>query len=261
MKNKAFRGMLAGMMILFAACGQTDNTSSVELHIFAAASMTETMDQVIEHYQAEVPGVTVIPTYDSSGTLLTQIQEGAECDLFLPAAEKQMDALETEGALLAGSRLDLLENKVVLAVPDGNPKGIKSLGQLAALLQTGEVMLAVGSSDVPAGQYAQKIFAWYGINEAGIAANLTYGSNVKEVTTQLREAAADCGIIYATDAYSAALETVDSASAEMCGQVVYPAAVLASTEYPAEAQAFLDYLTGEAAGETFASAGFIPLTR
>ena len=75
-KNKAFRGMLAGMMILFAACGQTDNTSSVELHIFTAASMTETMDQVIEHYQAEVPGVTVIPTYDSSGTLLTQIQEG-----------------------------------------------------------------------------------------------------------------------------------------------------------------------------------------
>lgn len=203
--------------------------------------------------------MTVIPTYDSSGTLLTQIQEGAECDLFLSAAPKQMNTLEEAGALLADSRLDLLENKVVLAVPEGNPAGIESFDRLAALLQNGETMLAVGNSDVPVGQYTQKIFAWYGIDEAQIASKLTYGSNVKEVTTQVGEAAADCGIIYATDAFSAGLESVDSATAEMCGQVIYPAAVLASSPHPEEAQAFLQYLTGERAGEIFASVGFTPL--
>ena len=219
--------------------------------------MTETMDKAIEAYREEAPDVQIIPTYDSSGTLLTQ---GAECDLFLSAAPKQMNALEEAGALLAGSRLDLLENKVVLAVPDGNPKGIESFDQLADLLQSGEVMLAIGNSDVPVGQYTQKIFEWYGIDEAGIASRLTYGSNVKEVTTQVREAAADCGIIYATDAFSAGLAAVDSATSEMCGQVIYPAAVLAASGRQTEAQAFLDYLTGESAGEIFASVGFTPLT-
>lgn len=275
---------LAAMLCLFTACGSQSGADTgsgsadtggapaenagepvasaepAELHIFAAASMTETMDQVIEAYREQAPNVQIIPTYDSSGTLLTQIQEGAECDLFLSAAPRQMNTLEEAGALLEGSRLDLLENKVVLAVPDGNPKGIESFDQLAGLLQSGEVMLAIGNSDVPVGQYTQKIFAWYGIDEAGIAARLTYGSNVKEVTTQVREAAADCGIIYATDAFSAGLAAVDSAASEMCGQVIYPAAVLAASGHQAEAQAFLDYLTGESAGEIFASVGFTPLT-
>lgn len=269
MKKACFLFVLTAALCLLTACGSQGNAEAnaadsakeaVELHIFAAASMTETMDEVIEAYREEAPGVTVIPTYDSSGTLLTQIQEGAECDLFLSAAPKQMNTLEEEGALLADSRLDLLENKVVLAVPEGNPAGIESFDYLAALLQSGEVTLAVGNSDVPVGQYTQKIFAWYGIGEAGIAEKLTYGSNVKEVATQVREDAADCGIIYATDAFSAGLEAVDSATAEMCGQVIYPAAVLAESAHPEEAQAFLQYLTGERAGEIFASVGFTPLS-
>lgn len=263
------------MLLGLTACGDTktsgiqeteegagepqESTEAVELYVFAAASLTETLDEIIEDYKSVVPNVTITPTYDSSGTLLDQIQAGAECDLFLSAGASQMDTLEEDGGVLEGSRLDLLENKVALAVPEGNPKGIESFDQLAELLKSGDVTLAIGNSDVPVGQYTQKIFSYYGLNEADISSCLTYGSNVKEVTTQVSEGAVDCGIIYATDAFSAGLTTVDGATAEMCGQVIYPAAVVASSQHPDEAQAFLDYLTTDDAGAVFESVGFTPL--
>ena len=237
-------------------------TESVELYVFAAASMTETMDEIIENYKTEAPNVTIIPTYDSSGTLLTQIQEGADCDLFISAAQTQMNTLDESGGLLEGSRVDLLENKVALTVPDGNPKGIESFDQLAELLKAGDVMLAMGNSDVPVGQYTQKIFDYYGLDEAAMAGAgvLTYGSNVKEVTTQVSEATVDCGIIYGTDTASANLTVVDTATAEMCGQVIYPAAVLADSAHASEAQAFLDYLRTTACSQVFEGVGFAPLS-
>ena len=236
-----------------------ESTEAVELYVFSAASLTETLDEIIENYKTVAPNVTITPTYDSSGTLLDQIQAGAECDLFLSAGASQMDTLEEDGGVLEGSRLDLLENKVALAVPEGNPQGIESFDQLSELLKSGDVTLAIGNSDVPVGQYTQKIFTYYGLNEADISSCLTYGSNVKEVTTQVSEGAVDCGIIYATDAFSAGLTTVDGATAEMCGQVIYPAAVAASSQHPDEAQAFLDYLTTADAGAVFESVGFTPL--
>ena len=248
-----------------------ENTEPVEIAVFAAASMQESLDEAIALYQAANPHVTVVPTYDSSGTLLKQIQAGAACDLFISAAPKQMNALD--GALkgdseknpdgmdciVAGSRLNLLENKVTLAVPEGNPAGMESFDQLAELLKSGEVMLAMGNSDVPVGQYTLKIFNYYGIDEAAVSGKLTYGSNVKEVTTQVMEGAVDCGVIYATDAFSAGLTVVDSATAEMCGQVIYPAAVLNVGEQPEAAQAFLDYLTTPDALACFEAVGFSPM--
>ena len=246
-----------------------DDAEPITLVVFAAASMTETLTEIAENYKAVAPNVTLSFNFDSSGKLLTQIEEGALCDLFISAAPKQMNALDGslkddagknpngQDMLLEGSRLNLLENKVTLAVPEGNPKGIESFDQLVGLLQNGEVMLAIGNSDVPVGQYTQKIFAFYGIDEAAITDQLTYGNNVKEVTTQVTEAAADCGIIYATDAFSAGLTTVDSATAEMCGQVIYPAAVLKDGQTEA-AQAFLDYLQTEEAMAVFESVGFSP---
>ena len=173
-------------------------------------------------------------------------------------ADKNPDGLDE---LLEGTRIDLLENKVVLAVPEGNPKNIDSFDKLADRLGAGEVFLAIGNSDVPVGQYTRKIFVHYGLDEQSLAdaGVLTYGSNVKEVTTQVIEGAVDCGIIYATDAYSAGLESVDEATADMCGQVIYPAAVLRNSAHPDEAKAFLDYLTGEDAGRVFESVGFTPL--
>ena len=243
----------------------------VEITVFAAASMQESLNAAIEQYKAVDPEVTVVTTYDSSGTLLTQIKEGASCDLFISAAPKQMNALDgslkddaeknPDGLdyIVEGSRIDLLENKVTLAVPEGNPAGIESFDQLAELLKNGNVTLAIGNSDVPVGQYTQKIFAYYEIDEAAIASKLSYGSNVKEVTTQVSEGSVDCGIIYGTDAFSAGLTVVDSATAEMCGQVIYPAAVLNCGEQPEAAQAFLDYLCTADALARFEGVGFSPL--
>ena len=241
----------------------------VELIVFAAASMTETLTEIAELYKTAAPEVTVTYNFDSSGKLLTQIKEGADCDLFISAAPTQMNAMDgsligdTEknpdglDLIVIDSRVNLLENKVTLAVPEGNPKGIESFDQLAELLKGGDVMLAIGNSDVPVGQYTLKIFNYYGIDETAVADKLTYGNNVKEVTSQVSEAAADCGIIYATDAYSAGLTVADSATAEMCGQVIYPAAVLKGDKEDAT-RAFLAYLQTDAAMAVFESVGFSP---
>ena len=241
----------------------------VELIVFAAASMTETLTEIAELYKTAAPEVTITYNFDSSGKLLTQIKEGADCDLFISAAPTQMNALDgsligdTEknpdglDLIVIDSRVNLLENKVTLAVPEGNPKGIESFDQLAELLKGGDVMLAIGNSDVPVGQYTLKIFNYYGIDETAVADKLTYGNNVKEVTSQVSEAAADCGIIYATDAYSAGLTVADSATAEMCGQVIYPAAVLKGDKEDAT-RAFLAYLQTDAAMAVFESVGFSP---
>ena len=249
---------------------QAEQAEPVELIVFAAASMTETLTEIAELYKTAAPEVTITYNFDSSGKLLTQIKEGADCDLFISAAPTQMNAMDgsligdTEenpdglDRIVTGSRIDLLENKVTLAVPEGNPKGIESFDQLAELLKGGDVMLAIGNSDVPVGQYTLKIFNYYGIiDETDVADKLTYGNNVKEVTSQVSEAAADCGIIYATDACSAGLTVVDSATAEMCGQVIYPAAVLKGDKEDA-ARAFLAYLQTDAAMTVFESVGFSP---
>ena len=239
----------------------------VELIVFAAASMTETMNQLKEMYEQNNPNVTVTYNFDSSGTLLKQIKEGADCDLFISAAPKQMNAMDGSlkddaeknpdrlDLIVTDSRINLLENKVTLTVPEGNPKGIESFDQLAELLKNGDVMLAIGNSDVPVGQYTLKIFNYYGIDETAVANKLTYGNNVKEVTSQVSEGAVDCGIIYATDAHSAGLTVVDSATAEMCGQVIYPAAILKG-EHEEAAQTFLDFLKTDEAMQVFASVGF-----
>ena len=284
---KKFVSLLLALSLALAltACGQKDTAPDttqtddpqaeqaepVELIVFAAASMTETLTEIAELYKTAAPEVTVTYNFDSSGKLLTQIKEGADCDLFISAAPTQMNALDgsligdTEknpdglDLIVTDSRVNLLENKVTLAVPEGNPKGIESFDQLAELLKGGDVMLAIGNSDVPVGQYTQKIFAYYELDEATLAdaGKLTYGNNVKEVTSQVSEAAADCGIIYATDACSAGLTVVDSATAEMCGQVIYPAAVLKGDKEDA-ARAFLAYLQTDAAMTVFESVGFSP---
>ena len=272
------------ILCLFVGCGSKDTSTSevdetdvtkgsIELTVFAAASMTETLNQIAELYKAVAPEVTLVFNFDSSGTLKTQIEEGAECDVFISAAPKQMNELDVSkdselnpsglDFVLQGSRIDLLENKVSLAVPEGNPKGIESYDDLITLLKDGNVMLAMGNADVPVGQYTQKILAFYELSEEELAGKgcITYGTNVKEVTTQVSEATVDCGIIYGTDAYSAGLTVVDTATAEMCGQVIYPAAVLNISKNQEAAQTFLDYLTGDEASAVFESVGFVPISK
>ena len=264
--------LLTALLLATAAAGMPASAEEkTELIVFAAASMTETMTELKGIYEAANPDVTITLNFDSSGTLKTQIQEGAECDVFISAGQKQMNQLDitadasvnTDGLdfVLQGSRINLLENKVALVVPEGNPKGIESFQQLAELLPVGGVFMAMGNSDVPVGQYTQKILAFYGLDEAALAGAgaLTYGTNVKEVTTQVKEASVDCGVVYGTDAFSAGLEVIDTATAEMCGQVIYPAAVLNISKNPEAAQAFLSWLTGEEASAVFEGVGFAPI--
>ena len=244
----------------------------VTLIIFAAASMTETLTEIAELYKEVAPNVNLVFTFESSGTLKTNIEEGADCDLFISAGQKQMNQLDinadpeinTAGLdfVLEDSRCNLLENKVALAVPEGNPAGISSYDDLKAALEAGTVLLAMGNKDVPVGQYTQKILAFFGLDETALAAAgcITYGSNVKEVTSQVSEGAVDCGIIYQTDAFSAGLTIVDTATAEMCGQVIYPASVLKISQHPEEAQAFLDFLKTPEAAAIFEAVGFTPLS-
>ena len=254
-----------------AASSETASGESVELIVFAAASLTETLNAIAETYSAENPGVTFSFNFDSSGTLKTQIQEGADCDLFISAGQKQMNQLDstasadvnTEGLDFVDSysRVDLLENKVVLCVPENGDKGIDSFDSLAEHLKAGDILFCMGNSDVPVGQYTQKILAYYALDEEALAAAgvITYGSNVKEVTTQITEASVDAGVVYCTDAYSAGLTPVDEATKEMCGQVIYPAAVLKAAPNAEAAREFLAYLQTDRAATVFESVGFTAL--
>lgn len=273
--KKSIAFLLSASMLTFPifSCAQETELSAepVELIVFAAASMQETLTELGDLYTEENPNVTLTFNFDSSGTLKTQIQEGADCDIFISAGQKQMNQLDitadeevnTEGLdfVLENTRFDILENKVALAVPENNPAGIESYEDMAEGLKDGKIMLAMGNSDVPVGQYTQKLLAYFELSEEDLAANgcITYGSNVKEVTTQVSEAVVDCGIIYQTDAYSAGLTVADTATAEMCGQVIYPAAVLNISEHTEEAEAFLTFLTSDEADAVFEEVGFTPI--
>lgn len=277
-RSKAIAALLAltvSMTACLAGCGRTntntnaDASEKTELVVFAAASMTETLNQIKTDYEAQHKDITLTYNFDSSGTLKTQIQEGATCDVFISAAQKQMDQLDASKDNTANpeqldfinsdSRMDLLENKVVLVVPENNPKNINSFDDLKSKLESGDVLLAMGNSDVPVGQYTQKILQYWGLDEKALtdAGEITYGSNVKEVTTQVSEGSADCGVVYYTDAYSAGLKIVGEATEEMCGKTIYPAAVMKNSEYPKQAQEFLAYLSSDAAAKVFEKVGFV----
>ena len=275
---------IAGAAAALTACGGTASSTaasvassaaassqaaqSVELIVFAAASLTETLTAIGETYSAENPGVTFRFNFDSSGTLKTQIQEGADCDLFISAGQKQMDQLDIMALadvnkdrldfVDSDTRVDLLENKVVLCVPEGSDKGIDSFDALDEHLKAQDILFCMGNSDVPVGQYTQKILAYYDLDEEVLAAAgvITYGSNVKEVTTQITEASVDAGVVYCTDAFSAGLTPVDEATKEMCGQVIYPAAVLKAAPNAEAAKEFLAYLQTDRAATVFEGVGF-----
>ena len=183
---KKFAALVLALTLVFAltACG--GNSKEAELTVFAAASMQETLTEIGENYKKDHSNITLTFNFDSSGTLQTQIEEGAVCDIFISAGQKQMNALEEGGSILAGSRFDLLENKAALAVPEGNPAGISSFDQLRSALEAETVLLAMGNSDVPVGQYTQKIFAYWGLDETALAASGLAGSRMPTIPRKIR---------------------------------------------------------------------------
>ena len=211
--------MILALVLATVLCTAAAEAPKTAVVVFAAASMTETMTEIEALYEKANPEIDLIFNFDSSGTLKTQIQEGAVCDLFISAGQKQMN------------QLDITKDE------EKNPDRLDF---------------------VLVGQYTQKILAFYELNEEELAkaGKITYGSNVKEVTTQVVEGSVDCGVVYGTDAFSAGLGVIDTATAEMCGQVIYPAAVMKNSTVPEAAQAFLDYLRGEEATKIFEGVGF-----
>lgn len=243
------------VLSLFAGCAKGDASAEpVELYISAAASLTDVLTEIAESYKTAAPNVTITLTFDSSGTLQTQIEEGAPSDLFISAAQKQMNALDEQGLIDSGSRIDLLENEVVLIVPAGGDTSITSFEDVASDKVS---MVAIGDESVPVGQYTQTIYENLGLWDA-IKAKANLGGNVRAVLAWVEGGNVDCGIVYATDAASTdGVTVICSAPEGSCDPVIYPAAVLASTEHPDEAQAFLDYLTSDTAIAAFEAAGFI----
>lgn len=257
--------------VVFSIFSGCKANQEIELVVFAAASLTETLTELGNRYMETHPNTKIVFNFDSSGALKTQIEEGAECDLFISAGQKQLDQLDISADptvnssgldfVAEGSRINMLENRVALVRSEWNHRSVNSFDDLCKALETGSIIIAVGNSDVPVGQYTEKIFEFYGLSEEELVSggHITYATNVKEITIQVKEGTVDCGIVYATDAYSAGLAVVDTASAEMCGRVIYPAAIMKNSKRTELASDFLTYLCSAEADEVFSAVGFTPI--
>jgi len=225
----------------------------VELFISAAASLTDVMQAIAEQYKSIAPNVNITFTFDSSGTLQQQIEQGAPSDIFISAAQRQMNALADQNLINAATRLDLLINKVVLIVPGSSDLELASFEDVT----TDKVsMVAIGGESVPVGQYTQEIYEFLGTWDQ-VMAKANLGENVRAVLAWVESGDVDCGIVYATDAASTPnVKIVAEAPEGSHAPVIYPAAVLAESQQQEAAAAFLAYLATPDAVAAFQNAGF-----
>ena len=224
--------------------------------VAAAASLKNAYeDELIPMFEEQYPGVTVEGTYDSSGKLQTQIEEGLEADVFMSAATKQMKALDEEGMIASDTITDLLENKIVLIVPTGSDSKIDSFEKIGDAAS-----IALGDPEsVPAGQYAKEALTNLNVWDS-IQDKVSFGTNVTEVLNQVAAASADAGIVYATDAASKADQVTVVAEApegSLEKKVIYPVAVVKATAHEDAAKAFVDFLQTPEAIAVFESYGFV----
>lgn len=257
MRKVLFYSMwLIFIVALVTSCVKKENIEKKELVIFAAASMTETLNEIAVAYQEVAPDVELILNYDSSGTLKTQIESGAYVDIFISASQETMDAMDS---INSDSRVVLLKNSLGLVVSERCKYNISSFQEMIDLLITGEILLAIGNRDVPAGVYAMQVLEFYEILQQDLNAlgSITYATNVKEVTTQVSQNSVDCGMIYVTDAVSAGLEVVEIASEDMCESIVYPIGIAKESNNQELAQEFLTFLKTETCADIFERVGFI----
>ena len=224
--------------------------------VAAAASLKNAYeDELIPMFEEQYPGVTVEGTYDSSGKLQTQIEEGLEADVFMSAATKQMKALDEEGMIASDTIVNLLENKIVLIVPAGSDSQIDSFEKIGDAAS-----IALGDPEsVPAGQYAKEALTNLSVWDS-IQDKVSFGTNVTEVLNQVAAVSADAGIVYATDAASMADQVTVVAEApegSLEKKVIYPVAVVKATTHEDAAKAFVDFLQTPDAIKVFESYGFV----
>ncbi len=226
-----------------------------EILVAAAASLKNAYEEeLIPMFQEANPGVTVKGTYDSSGKLQTQIEEGLEADVFMSAAVKQMNALDEEGMIASDTITDLLENKIVLIVPTGQEGTMSAFEDIA----DAESVALGDPASVPAGQYAQEALTSLGVWDK-IQDKVSFGTNVTEVLNQVAAASADAGIVYATDAASMADQVVVVAEApegSLADKVIYPVAVVGESAHEEQAKAFVEFLKTQEALAVFEAYGF-----
>lgn len=226
-----------------------------EILVAAAASLKNAYEEkLIPMFQEANPGITVKGTYDSSGKLQTQIEEGLEADVFMSAATKQMTALDEGGYIVSETIVNLLENKIVLIVPAGSKSGLAKFEDIA----NAESIALGDPASVPAGQYAEEALTNLGIWDS-IQEKVSLGTNVTEVLNQVAAASADAGIVYATDAASMADQVTVIAEApegSLAKRVIYPVAVIKNTAHADAANAFVEFLQSDDAMAVFESYGF-----
>ncbi|MEL4106912.1 molybdate ABC transporter substrate-binding protein [Oscillospiraceae bacterium WX1] len=231
-------------------------SATVTLSISAAASLTAPLNEIKALYEAANPGVTLTINTGASGTLQTQIEQGAPCDVFISASSKQTDALNKEDLLTADSLVNLLSNEIVLIVPASSASTVTSFDDCATdAVKT----IAVGNPEsVPAGQYAQETFTALGIWDA-ILAKANLGTDVKQVLSWVESGNVDCGVVYKTDAATDAnVKIVAEAPAGSHKPVVYPAVIVKASANQTAAAAFLAYLQSADAMKVFEKYGFSP---
>ena len=226
-----------------------------EILVAAAASLKNAYeDKLIPMFEEANPGVTVKGTYDSSGKLQTQIEEGLDADVFMSAAKKQMTALDEEGMIASDTITDLLENKIVLIVPTGNEKKLEKFEDI----EKADSIALGDPASVPAGQYSEEVLTNLGIWDK-IQDKVSFGTNVTEVLNQVAAASADAGIVYATDAASMAdkVEVVAEApEGSLSKKVIYPVAVVKGTAPEEVAKEFVAFLQTDKAITVFEDYGF-----
>ena len=224
--------------------------------VAAAASLKNAYeDELIPMFEEQYPGVTVEGTYDSSGKLQTQIEEGLEADVFMSAATKQMKALNEEGMIASDTIVNLLENKIVLIVPTGSDSKIDSFEKIGDAAS-----IALGDPEsVPAGQYAKEALTNLNVWDS-IQDKVSFGTTVTEVLNQVAAASADAGIVYATDAASKADQVnvvAEAPEGSLEKKVIYPVAVVKATAHEDAAKAFVEFLQTSEAIAVFESYGFV----
>lgn len=261
MRKKLIAAMMAGVLsagMLSTGVFAADTDLKGEVNTFIAASLSNAMEEIQKDFNETYPDVEILYNADSSGTLQTQIEEGARCDIFFSAADKQMNALVDENLAKKDTVEDILENKVVLIKPkDGETKvtGFENI--------TDAANIALAGDSVPVGQYAREIFDNLGITDEVNKMEINEGKNVSEVLAAVSEGSNEIGIVYATDAASVAdkVDVIAEAPADaLKTPVLYPVGLIkdkeASEDDTAAAEAFLEYIKSDDAMKVFEKYGF-----
>lgn len=249
---------------VFAACGSTEpvlspslsrSAESAELTILAAASLTDSLNEVIANYGSMAPNVKITVSYGSSGALQTQIENGAPADIFFSAANKQMDALNDGGLMMSDSVVELLKNEIVLVVPADSALSIGTFEDAATEAVS---KIALGdTASVPAGQYAQDAFETLNLWDR-VSAKAVFGSDVRQVLSWVSAGEADCGVVYSTDAASEnTVKVVASAPANTHKAIVYPVGIVKASTQQTAAAYFIKYLQSSEGLAVFTKYGFL----